>query len=81
VIDRPHGEAAPEPEAPELAERLLSERASPAAEFRGALGRHLGARDPGYGPRPPHLRARVALWMAAGAALAGVGALQALGVL
>lgn len=36
----------------ELGERLERNRPVPAAGFRGALGRRLAERDPGYGPRP-----------------------------
>lgn len=65
----------------ELASQLESERPLPAAEFRGALGRHLFRRDPGYGPRPARLRGVVTLYLAGGGALAVLGALQATGVL
>jgi hypothetical protein len=64
-----------------LGARLESERPLPGGEFRGALRRHLAARDPGLGPRPEHLRRTVALYLAGGGVLAGLGALQALGVL
>lgn len=70
-----------EPDERELGPRLTAERPLPAAEFRGALGRHLAARDPGFGPRPAHLRATVALYLGAGGAVGVLGALQALGVL
>jgi hypothetical protein len=36
----------------ELGDRLQQARPVPAAGFRGALGRRLAERDPGYGPRP-----------------------------
>jgi hypothetical protein len=65
----------------ELAERLAAGRPVPAAEFRGALGRHLTARDPGYGPRPAGLRRMIALYLGAGGLLLVVGALQAGGVI
>jgi hypothetical protein len=65
----------------ELGGHLARERALPSSEFRGALGRRLAAEDPGFGPRPEHLRRTVALYLAGGAALAGLGLLQALGVL
>ena len=70
-------------EAPEreLGAQLASDRALPASEFRGALGRSLAVEDPGFGPRPEHLRRTVALYLAAGGALAGLGLLQSLGVL
>ena len=51
----------------------------PAAGFRGALGRHLAARDPGYGPRPARLRPMVAGYAGAGTCLIAVGALVATG--
>lgn len=63
----------------ELGRRLSDERPVPAAGFRGALGRRLTAEDPGYGPRPPQLRARVAACLGAGGVLAALGALIALG--
>jgi hypothetical protein len=70
-----------EPGERELGARLSRERPLPASEFRGALGRHLAAHDPGFGPRPKHLRRTAALYLAGGGTLAGIGALQALGVL
>jgi hypothetical protein len=65
----------------EMAGRLVAERALPRAEFRGALGRHVGARDPGHGPRPERLRAMVALYAVAGVTVAGLGTLVSVGVL
>ena len=65
----------------ELGDRLATGRPVPAAEFRGALGRHLAVRDPGYGPRPEALRKITALYLAVGALLLAVGALQAMGAL
>jgi hypothetical protein len=59
-----------------LAAALRIARPVPAAGFRGALGRHLAERDPGYGPRPARLRALVAGYLGAGGlliALAAVG--------
>jgi hypothetical protein len=53
----------------------------PAAWFRGALGRHLAARDLGYGPRPERLRLMVAAYVGSGAALIAVAALGATGAL
>ena len=70
-----------EPPELELAERLAADRPVPAAEFRGVLGRHLAARDPGYGPRPAHLHAAVWMSLAAGCVLAALGALVAVGAL
>ena len=81
MTDRP--DLDPELEAPErtLAERLEAGRPVPRAGFRGALGRYLGERDPGYGPRPARLRLIVLAYLAAGAVLLGLGALQATGAL
>lgn len=64
-----------------LAERLQAARPLPATGFRGALGRYLVARDPGYGPRPERLRAIVGGYLGAGALLVALGVLQATGVL
>ena len=64
-----------------LAERLERERPAPAAGFRGALGRYLVARDPGYGPRPENLHVMVGTALAAGGVLIGLGLLQAAGAL
>ena len=65
----------------ELATRLAEQRPVPRAGFRGALGRHLSSRDPGYGPRPERLRLIVAGYAGAGTFLMAVGALIATGVL
>jgi hypothetical protein len=65
----------------ELAARLAEERPVPRAGFRGALGRHLASRDPGYGPRPERLRLMVAGYAGAGTCLIAVGALIATRVL
>lgn len=65
----------------ELGQTLADERPRPSAGFRGALGRHLARRDPGYGPRPPRLRAMIAGLTGAGLALLAVGLLQATGSL
>jgi hypothetical protein len=72
-------EPAPADEA--VGRRLNDHRPVPAAGFRGALARHLRARDPGYGPRPPRLRLTVVGYTAAGLAAMGVGALVATGAL
>jgi hypothetical protein len=71
----------PEPLEHDLSLRLAAERPVPAPEFRGVLGRLLASADPGYGPRPERLREKVALWLAGGAALLALGALQATGAL
>lgn len=65
----------------ELAERLNARRPAPAAGFRGALGRRLATRDPGYGPRPERLRMTVSAYLGAGALMLAAGALHATGVL
>jgi hypothetical protein len=69
------------PEERRLAEWLTAATPVPAAGFRGALGRYLRRRDPGYGPRPPQLRLISAACVSGGAALLFVGALQATGAL
>lgn len=72
----------PRPQAQDdLRGRLEAARAVPNSEFRGALRRHLIARDPGYGSRPANLRAMVFAYVAAGLALLAVGVLQASGQL
>lgn len=81
MSERPDLDADLEPPEQELGLRLAGQRALPAAEFRGALGRHLAAGDPGYGPRPGGLRMAVALYLVAGACLVALGALLALGVM
>lgn len=70
-----------EPPEERLADRLQAQRPIPRGEFRGALHRRLIARDPGFGPRPEHLRGAVAVYLAAGGLLAGIGALLSIGVL
>jgi hypothetical protein len=64
-----------------LAEQLHLGKPVPAAGFRGALSRHLAARDPGYGTRPERLRLLVSGYVVAGALLLALGALQATGAL
>jgi hypothetical protein len=63
----------------EVGRQLSDQRPVPSAGFRGALGRHLAARDPGYGPRPAHLRLFVLAYVASGLVLIAVGLLQATG--
>jgi hypothetical protein len=58
-----------------LAEHLSRVRPFPPAAFRGRLGRHLAERDPGYAPRPAHLRLMVACYIGAGSLLIALGAL------
>jgi hypothetical protein len=65
----------------ELGERLAAARPVPAARFRGDLGRRLDARDPGYGPRPTHLRTTASACLGGSLIVMGLGLLQALGVL
>jgi hypothetical protein len=81
MTDLPEFDPPLDPAERDLASELAAERPLPAGEFRGALGRHLAQRDPGYGPRPAHLRPMVALYVGAGAALAALGTLQSTGVL
>jgi hypothetical protein len=61
----------------ELADRFSAGRPVPAASFRGALGRHLARRDPGYSPRPARLRLYVTSYIATGGVLIALGALIA----
>jgi hypothetical protein len=68
-----------EPQDEELGERLSEQRPVPSAGFRGALARHISARDPGYGPRPERLRLTVSAYLASGIVLIGLGLLQATG--
>lgn len=69
------------PEERRIADHLRTSRPLPGAGFRGALGRYLAARDPGYGPRPERLRLLAGAWLLGGLALVAVGALLALGSL
>jgi hypothetical protein len=64
-----------------MGEWLEAATPGPAAGFRGALGRYLRRRDPGYGPRPPQLRLISSACVGAGVVLLGVAALQATGSL
>jgi hypothetical protein len=64
-----------EPSERQLAERLRVARPVPPAGFRGTLGRHLAEQDPGYGPRPEHLRLIVAGYLGAGGLLIALAAL------
>ncbi len=71
----------PEAVKTELADALTRERPVPAPGFRGALGRYLTLRDPGYGPRPERLRMIVTAWVFAGVVLIAIGLMQASGSL
>jgi hypothetical protein len=62
-----------------LGERLVARRPVPSAGFRGALGRHLAVRDPGFVTRPQHLRLLASGYLTVGGILLGLGLLQALG--
>jgi hypothetical protein len=64
-----------------VADQLNAARLLPAAGFRGALGRHLSVRDPGYGPRPGHLWLVVLGCLLTSLLLLALGALQATGAL
>jgi hypothetical protein len=81
MTDEPDVAAELGPGERELADRLAGERPLPAAGFRGALARRLVARDPGYGPRPEHLRLIVAGYLGGGVLLLALGALSATGAL
>jgi hypothetical protein len=59
----------------DLADRLRIARPVPGAGFRGALGRRLAERDPGYGPRPERLRLIAAGYIGAGGLLIALAAL------
>jgi hypothetical protein len=59
----------------DLANRLRIARPVPGAGFRGALGRRLAERDPGYGPRPERLRLIAAGYIGAGGLLIALTAL------
>ena len=64
-----------------LADRLIADRPVPPPGFRGALGRYLVARDPGYGHRPEGLRTLVLAYLVGGLILVGLGALIATGAI
>jgi hypothetical protein len=64
-----------------VGDRLTRERPAPNPAFRGALGRHLAATDPGYGPRPERLWLSVSGYVAIGLVLILLGLLQATGAL
>lgn len=61
----------------ELGEQLQSSRPVPSAGFRGALGRRLAERDPGYGPRPDWLVPVASASFGGGLVLIGLAALIA----
>jgi hypothetical protein len=69
------------PEEDRLAEHLASQRPFPTPGFRGTLGRHLAAIDPGYGPRPDRFSIMVSAYLGTGALFIALGALQAMGAL
>jgi hypothetical protein len=80
VTDEPDIPSELGPEEPDLAGLLGAERPVRPA-FRGALRRHLAARDPGYGPRPERLRLISAGYVGAGSLMIALGTLSATGVL
>jgi hypothetical protein len=82
VTDRPDAEHDELADAdPAVVQRLEANRPIPAPAWRGALGRHLAMRDPGYGPRPPRLRLISLAYLAGGLVLLALGLLQATGSL
>jgi hypothetical protein len=81
VTDLPDPREDLTPDELRVAERLDRERPTPAAGFRGALGRYLVARDPGYGPRPENLHFLVGGALVSGGILLALGLLQATGAL
>ena len=81
MTDEPHSSSGFGAVEPELEDRLSAARPVPAAGFRGRLGRQLAAHDPGYGPRPEHLRLIVTRYLVAGAVLIALGLCAATGVL
>jgi hypothetical protein len=64
-----------------MIEELEVNRPVPTAGFRGTLGRHLAARDAGYGPRPERLRLIVLVYLTTGALLLVIAVLEAAGML
>jgi hypothetical protein len=81
MTDQPHDDAELPPGERSLADRLEADRPVPAAGFRGALRRSLDAQDPGYGPRPAHLRLIVSAYLGACLVLLAAAALDATGTL
>ena len=81
MTERHDGEPDLAPEEQEIGAQLSEQRPVPSASFRGALGRYLSRRDPGYGPRPQRLRLIVLAYTGAGVLVIGVGALVATGAL
>jgi hypothetical protein len=75
MTNEPNGHSGNDLAEAEVADGLRIARPVPAAAFRGRLGRYLADRDPGYGPRPEHLRLIVAGYMGAGGALIALAAL------
>jgi hypothetical protein len=61
----------------ELGEQLQRSRPVPSAGFRGALGRRLAERDPGYGSRPDWLVPVTSACFGGGLVLIGLAALIA----
>lgn len=64
-----------------LGDTLSQRRPVPGADFRGALGRHLTALDPRWGPRPARLPLLVVAYLLPGLVLIGLGALIGTGAL
>lgn len=71
----------PDPAERDLARRLQQSRPIPTAGFRGALGRRLAERDPGYGPRPRWLVPVASSCFSGGLVLIVLSALSATGSL
>ena len=65
----------------ELGQRLQRDRPVPSPAFRGALGRRLARRDPGFGPRPPWLVPVATTCFGGGLVLILLSALGATGAL